>query len=274
MIRTLQKWFWSTALPEWMCELLGTMILLFAGFTAIGIAFAAYTGGPTGIGAYVRYACMGAVFGGAGALVAYLPIGRLSGAHLNPAVSIAFWVTGHVSWKNLIGYIAFQCLGAVCAMFLWIGLFGSDARAVHDALTRPGLQIPPLLACFIEMVLTASLVGIILYCVSSEKRARWTPVAVWCLVPLLVCVGAPLTGASMNPARSFGPALISGVWSSFWVYCAGPACGAAAVAGCARLTGWHLRILTAKLFHDIHYRSIHRSLLAQDIHEIVDLINN
>lgn len=274
MIRTLQHRLWNTALPEWLCELIGTLILLLAGFTAIGIAFATYHGSVTGSGAYIRFFCVGAVFGGAGALVAYLPIGRLSGAHLNPAVSVAFWCTGHVSWKNLIGYIAFQCLGAVCAMAVWLTVFGSEAHAVGEAVTKPGFHIFPLLACGIEALLTAALVGTILFCVASTKRAKWTPIAVWCLVPVLVCVGAPLTGASMNPARSFGPSLFSGVWNDFWVYCCGPICGAVAVAGFARLTGWHLRILTAKLFHDIHYRSIHRSLLAQDIHGIVELVEN
>ncbi len=274
MIRSLVKRLWRTALPEWICELVGTMMLLLAGFAAIGAAFAAYHQGPTSIGAFVRYAVVGAVFGGAGALVAYLPIGRLSGAHLNPAVSVAFFVTGHVSWKNLLGYIAFQCMGGVCAMLVWLHVLGSEAHAVGDAVTRPGLHIPALAACGIEAALTAALVGTILYFVASPGRAKWTPVAVWCLVPILVCIGAPLTGASMNPARSFGPALLSGMWSNFWVYCCGPVCGAVAVAGIARRMGWHLRILTAKLFHDIHYRSIHRSLLAQDVHEIVHALHS
>ncbi len=134
-------------------------------------------------------------------------MGAVSGAHLNPAVSIGFAARGDFPWKRVPGYIAAQLLGAtVACVFLWL-MFG---RAGMLGATEPGTGVSDLQAMMEELVLTLGLVSTILGTASkSQNVGPLSALAVGGYIALAGLWGSPISGASMNPARSFGPDLFS-----------------------------------------------------------------
>jgi aquaporin Z len=250
-------WHWS----EWGCELVGTALLLLGGLSAICFDFG--TGSVVGRvlpDHSARLLLTGLCFSGAGALVTISPIGRRSGAHLNPAVTLGFWWTRRVHRHDLAGYVVAQCLGALIGTAAVRGLWGSTATSVNLGVTQPGHGLNGAGAAGVEAVMTAALVGTILAMVSSRRTAPWTPLAVWLLVAALVWQGAPWTGTSLNPARSLAPALLRPDLHDLWAYLVGPSAGAFVAATLVRVTPG-LEPLTAKLFYDVRYPSSFKSLL-------------
>ncbi|HEY6537454.1 MAG TPA: aquaporin, partial [Candidatus Dormibacteraeota bacterium] len=168
----------------------------------------------------------------------------------------AFWSSGHVSRSDLLGYLASQAAGAILGVGLLRLCWGRIAISVQDGRTTPHPGVTPIAAVGIEALLTTILILTIFGCTSSVRTARWTPLVLWVVIALLVWRGAPYTGCSMNPARSLGPDVISGLYSSLWIYLLGPILGAL---GCAILfvrAPLGLRPVTAKLFHDVRYPSV------------------
>ena len=151
-------------------------------------------------------------------------IGETSGAHVNPAVTIAFAARGNFPWWRVPGYLVAQLAGAVTACGLLRGLFGS---AVASGMTLPGPRITGATALVIEVVLTFGLVTVILGTASGARNVGHNAaIAVGGYVVLAGLWASPVSGASMNPARSLGPALISGHLGQAWIYVAGPMAGA------------------------------------------------
>jgi len=162
-------------------------------------------------------------------------MGTVSGAHLNPAVSIAFAARGNFPWKRVPAYIAAQFVGACLATLLLWGMLGKYGAA---GLTLPGHGVSNLTAVLMEMVLTTALVSVILGTASGAQALG--PIAalgVGSYIILAGMWGAPVSGASMNPARSLGPALVLNDWTSWWVYLVGPIAGGLIAVGIA----WILR---------------------------------
>lgn len=244
-------WHWG----PWLCEFVGTALLLAGGLSAVFLNF----GATSPIAAHLpsmsaRLLLTGLLFAGTGSLVALSPFGRRSGAHLNPAVTLAFWTQHKVHPHDLAGYIVAQLAGALTVVAALRLAWGSTARGLHLGATRPGHGFSPLDAAGLEMLMTASLVLMIFFFTSHTRTARWTPLGNWLLVATLVWQGAPYTGTSLNPARSIGPALLAPQLANVWVYIVGPCAGAllaAAVFAAFRDT----HTLTAKLFHDPRYPS-------------------
>ena len=150
-------------------------------------------------------------------------LGHISGAHFNPAVTAGFWLSGRFPSQEVIPYTVAQLGGATAGAFVLRGVLGGHARA---AATVPQLPIPS--ALLIEVVLTFFLMLVIM-AVATDHRVA-SPVAglaVGFTVGFDAMMGGPLTGASMNPARTFGPAVATGVWNSHWLYWVGPLLGAA-----------------------------------------------
>ncbi len=237
-------------LAEWIAEFLGTAILVLGGLSAVVVDFSA--GSPVARiipDASPRLLLTGALFAGTGALVTISPIGRRSGAHLNPAVTLAFWLTGHVHHHDLAGYVVGQVLGGLAGAAALIAIWGARAASVHDGITQPAVGLTQPEAAAIEALMTAAMIVTILLMVSSRRTMRWTPLGVWVVVTLLVWQGAPLTGTSLNPARSFGPAVMAGDLHAFWVYVAGPLAGAVLAVALQRAVLPDVVPLTAKLFH-------------------------
>jgi aquaporin Z len=162
-------------------------------------------------------------------------MGAVSGAHLNPAVSIAFALRGDFPWKRVPAYIVAQFVGAALATLLLWGLIGKQGSA---GLTLPGPGISAGTALLWEMVLTAGLVSVILGTASgAQQLGALAALGVASYIALAGLWGSPVSGASMNPARSLGPALVKGDWTAWWAYLIGPIAGGVIAVGIA----WILR---------------------------------
>jgi aquaporin Z len=158
-------------------------------------------------------------------------MGAVSGAHLNPVVSVAFALRGDFPWKRVPAYIAAQFAGAVLATLLLWALIGRQGSA---GLTLPGSGVPAVTAMLWEAVLTAGLVSVILGTASgAQQLGPLAAIGVGSYIVLAGLWAAPVSGASMNPARSLGPALVLGNWTAWWAYLAGPAIGGAVAVGLA-----------------------------------------
>ncbi len=158
-------------------------------------------------------------------------MGAVSGAHLNPVVSIAFALRGDFPWKRVPGYVLIQLAGAVLAGLFLRAVFG-DVGGL--GVTVPGPGYAGWQALLLETVLTLGLVSVILGTASAAQNVgAIAAIAVGGYIALAGMWAAPVSGASMNPARSFGPALVAGDFSAFWVYVLGPLVGAIAAVGCA-----------------------------------------
>ena len=158
-------------------------------------------------------------------------MGAVSGAHLNPGVSLAFALRGDFPWKRVPGYIIVQLIGATLACLFLEAVF---SNIQHLGATLPGPGYVNWQALLMEIVLTAVLVSVILGTASAAQNVgAIAALGVGGYIALAGLWSAPVSGTSMNPARSFGPALVSGDFSSYWVYVLGPIAGALIAVGCA-----------------------------------------
>ena len=158
-------------------------------------------------------------------------MGAVSGAHLNPVVSIAFALRGDFPWARVPRYIIVQLLGATLACLFLLAVLGN---VYHLGATLPGPGYHAWQAFLLEIVLTATLVSVILGTASAAQNVGTIgALGVGGYIALAGLWAAPISGTSMNPARSFGPALVSGDWTAYWVYVAGPLIGAVIAVGCA-----------------------------------------
>jgi aquaporin Z len=158
-------------------------------------------------------------------------MGTVSGAHLNPAVSMAFALRGDFPWKRVPAYIVAQFAGAILATLLLWALIGKQGTA---GLTLPGSGISATTAMLWEMVLTTGLVSVILGTASGAQQiGPLAALGVGSYIALAGLWGSPVSGASMNPARSLGPALVLADWTAWWAYLVGPVLGAAIAVGFA-----------------------------------------
>jgi aquaporin Z len=162
-------------------------------------------------------------------------MGTISGAHLNPAVSIAFALRRNFPWKRVPGYVAAQLVGSLLAAAFLRATFGDigDLGA-----TLPGVGTSAATTVLVEIVLTAGLVSVILGTASGARNiGANAALAVGGYIVLAGLWAAPVSGASMNPARSLGPALVGGHWADWWAYVIGPVAGGVIAVGIA----WVLR---------------------------------
>jgi len=152
-------------------------------------------------------------------------MGAISGAHLNPAVTLAFALRRNFPWRRVPGYLLAQLGGGLLAAFFLRALLGLDGRL---GATVPDPSLGALKACAVEVLLTAGLVNAILGTASGARNIGTNgAIAVGGYIALAGLWAAPLTGASMNPVRSFAPDFVRGDFSTTWIYIAGPLLGAA-----------------------------------------------
>ena len=202
-------------LRNFLSELVATFILVVTGCGAVAVeSLHAGSIGSLGI-------CI--VFGLVVTAMVYAT-GHVSGAHINPAVTIAFASAGHFSWKQVPVYIVAQCLGAIAACALLSGMLGPEAAL---GVTAPSGSVMQALVMeiVVTFVLMFSIAG-----VATDGRAHGVlaGASIGGTVALCALFGGPISGASMNPARSLGPALVAGEWTAFWIYIVGPLIGALA----------------------------------------------
>lgn len=236
-------------------EFAGTAVLL-----AVGLSFviADFSGASVVTRwlppAWTRRAVTGLLFGATGGLLALSPVGRVSGAHINPVVTLAFWWRGTLKGRHVLGYIAAQLLGAVAGA-LPLLLWGGVGAQVRYGATMPG-HWGAWAAAGGEALTTFALVAGLLAFTGHRRLRPYTPLYLPPLYGLMVALEAPLSGTSTNPARSLGPAVIAWHWTGFWVYLLGPLLGAAL--GVLAFRAPLLRLFeseVAKLYHfelDLH----------------------
>jgi aquaporin NIP len=197
-----------------LAEFLAAFALVFAGCGAI-ITDAKYGGalGTVGIALVFGLVIMAMIYA----------TGHLSGAHINPSVTIAFTLTRHFPLRDALAYIPAQLAGATVAAGVLRGAWTD--KPAHLGATLPSVGGGQ--ALLYEAVLTAFLMFVII-AVATDTRAVGSAaaIAIGGVVGLDALFGGPVTGASMNPARSFGPALVANEWRDFWVYLLGPLIGA------------------------------------------------
>ncbi len=243
--------------PAYAAELAGTFFMVAWGLSAVVLMMSAASPIARLLpSARLRLLVTGCLFAAGGTAVVYSPLGQRSGGHINPAVSVNFWILGKMRTPDMIVYAAAQCAGATAGAGLVRLAWGRWARSVESGVTRPAPWLPPAAAAALELLITASLVGVILLFLSRPRLHRWTGLAAGIWVALVVFAEAPLTGASLNPARSLGPALVTGDTRDLWVYFAGPLGGAALAALLWKRgrAAHRRRPACAKLFHTRRYR--------------------
>jgi aquaporin Z len=190
-------------------EAIGTFFLVFIGPGSAMVN--AYSGGAVGhVGIALAFAFV---------VVAMIyAVGHLSGAHINPAVTIAFWSVRRFPAPEVIPYVLAQCAGAVAASLV--------LRAALGPVGNMGATLPtiPVAAAFgVEWLLSFALMFVIMAVATDERVADgFAALAVGLTVGFCALMAGPLTGASMNPARSFGPALVGGLWRAHWLYWLSP----------------------------------------------------
>ena len=204
-------------LQKYMAELVGTFALV---FIAVGSnAINHLSNGSLGLTGM-------AIATGTIVMVMIYATGHISGAHINPAVTIAMAATRKISLRDCLAYIISQVSGACAASILLLKLFPSAVSSVNLGATSLGMNISSGTGIIIEAILTFLLVFVIFgVAVDSRSPSGLAGFAIGTFVLLAILVGGPVTGASMNPARSFGPALIAGYWTNHLVYWIGPIIG-------------------------------------------------
>lgn len=205
----------SKEAKAWLAEFSGTYALVFFGCGSIVINDA--HDGPLGhLGISIVFGLI--------VLVMIKTYGELSGAHFNPAVTVAFWVAGLFPAPRIPGYMLFQLLGAIAAGYSLL-LFYPEHPNLGATFAKTGQWLP---AFAMEFILSFFLMLVILHVATGSKLQRsYAAVAIGMTVLLEAAVGGPLSGASMNPARSIGPALAAGFYTDLWIYIAAPILGAA-----------------------------------------------
>ena len=204
-------------------ELLGTFMLV---FVAVGGGIVNAKFGGDAIPQFIQ-----AVAPGLMVMSIILFMGAVSGAHLNPGVSLAFALRGEFPWRRVPLYIVAQFVGAILATLLLVALLGKQGSA---GLTLPGPHISTTTALLWEIVLTTGLVSVILGTASGAQAVGWgAAIGVGAYIALAGMIGGSVSGASMNTARSLGPAIALGDYRAWWAYLIGPPVGALIAVGFA-----------------------------------------
>ena len=236
-------------------ELIGTALLVAVGLSIVILTFG--QGSPmvqlvpdTG----VRRLITGFLFGTTGALIALSPLGKESGAHVNPVVTLGFWMLGKLGARDVPGYVFAQLAGAAIGaspLLVW----GAMGRSIDFGATLPGADYGTGWALLGETATTFALIFGLFFVLQHRSLRNFTPALFPFLYAFMVYAEAGVSGTSTNPARSFGPALVSGNWHDWWVYWLGPILGMLLGVTAYRLAGVHRSaIAAAKLHHFEHDR--------------------
>ena len=214
----------SNLMGSAVAELIGTFILI---YTGCAVAVAAILQRPTaGPGIYDSLAV--ALAFGLALVVIVAAIGHVSGAHVNPAVTLALAVTKKFSWQYVPIYLVAQLVGAVLgAIAVWITYGGAAREAASLAATFPTEGVGDLRALVVEILITFVLVFVVISVATDERApAGVAPLAVGFALACGVLIAGPVTGGSLNPARTLGPMIVAGQFTALWVYIVGPIVGA------------------------------------------------
>ena len=233
--------------PLLFSELIGTGVLVLAGLSLVILMFGAGSPLVQAVpGEGLRRLITGFLFGSTGALIALSPVGKESGAHINPAVTLAFWLMGKLESRIAVGYVMAQLAGAVIGALPLLA-WGSMGRSVAFGATLPGQGYAIRTVLLGEVITTFVMVSLLAVFLGFRRIRAYTPAIFPFLYAVMVYAESPISGTSTNPARSLGPAIVSGQWQAWWIYWVGPLAGMLlAVLACSFLAK---RITVAKLYH-------------------------
>jgi aquaporin Z len=228
-------------------EFSGTALLLLGGLSLVIFMFG--SGSPIAAlipNVKLRQVITGFLFGSIGASIALSPIGKVSGAHINPAVTMVFWLFRKIEGRLAITYILAQLTGAIIGC-LPLLIWGQMGRSIDFGVTVPGEGFTKYTVLWGEVITTFTMVSLLVIFIGFRQIRQFTPFMFPFLYSIMVPLEAAISGTSTNPARSLGPAVISGQWDGFWIYLIGPLIGALlASLACSLLAK---RITIAKLYH-------------------------
>jgi aquaporin Z len=228
-------------------EFIGTALLLLVGLSVVIFMFG--PGSPMAQlipSVKVRQVITGFLFGATGASIALSPVGKVSGAHINPAVTMVFWLFRKIEGRLAVTYILAQLTGAIigCLPLLFWGQMG---RSIYFGGTFPGESYSIQTALLGEVITTFTMVSLLVIFIGFRQIRQFTPYMFPILYAIMVPLEADISGISTNPARSLGPAVIAGNWTGWWIYWIGPLAGALlASLACSLLAK---RVTIAKLYH-------------------------
>jgi aquaporin Z len=215
------KTHWQNALAEFW----GTALLISIGISAVILNFGA--GSPVkGIipNPGLRRLVTGFLFGSTGAIIAVSRLGKISGAHINPVVSMAFFITGKLRISTTVIYIFSQLAGGIVGA-LPLLLWGHIGQSIAYGATLPGKGYSFWQAASGEIITTFFLITGLYIFVGHKRLRNFTPLLFPFLYAFMVYLEAPISGTSTNPARSLGPLIISGNHTGWWIYWIGPIIG-------------------------------------------------
>jgi len=196
----------------------------------------------------------GFLFGSTGALIAISPLGKESGAHINPVVTLAFWLMGKLKTRHAVGYVLAQLTGAVLGALPLLA-WDTMGSSVAFGATVPGTGYGVAWALLGETITTFALISGLFLFLRHQRLRPFTPALFPFLYAIMVFAEAPISGTSTNPARSLGPSVISGVWNDWWIYWLGPLLGTLLGVAVFRFTGLrHVTMEVAKIWHFGHDR--------------------
>lgn len=207
----------------------------------------------------MRRAVIGLAMGLTAIGLIYSPWGARSGAHLNPAVTLTFLRLGKIQWIDAVFYVVGQFVGGTAGLLIAAGVIGMAVRhpAVNYVVTVPG-RAGTVAAFIAEVTISFGLMLVVLVSSNHKRLRSWTGLFAGALVAAYIALEAPLSGMSMNPARSFASALPAQVWNAFWIYLTAPPIGMLLAAECYVRVQGAQRVLCAKLHHRNRGRCIFR----------------
>jgi aquaporin Z len=205
----------------------------------------------------IRRVLLGVATGAAEFCMIFSPWGQRSGAHMNPSVTLTFLMLGKVARWDAFFYILFQFLGGTMGVVIAAALIGPPLQhsSVNFAVTIPGPQ-GPAAAFLAECVISVALMSAILWISNSRRWSRYTPFFASALIALFVSVEAPLSGTSMNPARSLGSAFSAEDYTGLWIYFLAPSLSMVLASVVYRFRRSSQAVFCAKLHHNNQHRCI------------------
>lgn len=256
--RSGQRFPWQIMLSE----VIGTALLCAVGLSVVILMFG--TGSRLAEempDIFLRRLITGFLFGTTGALIAISGVGKISGAHINPVVTLAFWLFRKLDLRTVVAYVTGQLVGATLGS-LPLLIWGSMGRSVAFGATLPGEAYTTEIVLLGEIITTFTMVSLLTIFIGFRRLRPFTPAIFPFLYAVMVATEAAISGTSTNPARSLGPSIISGQWQGWWIYWVGPVIGTLASAlACSLLAK---RIDVAKLYHfdsnrDLLFRRVERA---------------
>ena len=228
-------------------ELIGTALLVLVGLSVVILMFGEGSPIPGVLASEGwRLLITGFLFGTTGALIALSPVGKRSGAHINPIVTLAFRLMGKLDSRTSLGYVVAQLSGAILGSLPLLA-WGAMGRSVEFGATVPGENYGVGAVLLGEVITTFAMVTLLCVFLAFHRIRPFTPALFPFLYAVMVYAESPISGTSTNPARSLGPAVISGQWDGWWIYWVGPVIGS--VAACVACSALAKRITVAKLYH-------------------------